>query len=109
MTEQDALAELTRRIVPSEIPTIGTADVTAILGNARRADSEGRSVDDPEWVPTWDLDAAAAEGWAVKAGKAANLYSFTEDGQRFDRAAIYRHCIEQSRLYGRRLVGFFHL
>lgn len=45
------------------------------------------------WAPTYDLDAAAARGWRMKAGKAAGRFDFAEDGQQFTRSQIMAHCI----------------
>lgn len=44
------------------------------------------------WTPTYDLNHAAAEGWAMKAGKAASMISFTADGARFDRNQYIANC-----------------
>lgn len=48
------------------------------------------------WVPTWDLAAAAVEGWELKAGKAAGRYSFQSDGQMFNRQQIIANCHAQA-------------
>ena len=44
------------------------------------------------WSPTFDLEAAAARGWMLKAGKAAGQFAFGEDGQQFSREQITAHC-----------------
>lgn len=105
MNETEARTELEHMIFPADEPTLGSAEVSSILRYARRPDESGRVYGDTGWTPTWDLYAAATEGWTRKAGKAANRFSFLTDGQRFDRAAVYRHCIEQARLYGDRAMG----
>ena len=56
------------------------------------------------WTPTYDLAAAAARGWELKAGKAATMYDFTTDGQTFRRAQVIAHCRRMVRDY-RRQVG----
>lgn len=58
-----------------------------------------------EWSPTWDLDAAAADGWQTKAGKAAGSFDFAEDGQQFTRSQMHAHCIAMITLYSARQVG----
>jgi hypothetical protein len=75
------------------------------LTYARRPDTDGYDYSDSEWTPTWDIDAAAAEGWRRKAGLAAARFNFAEDTQRFDRAQIYAHCIRQAEQYARRSMG----
>lgn len=56
----------------------------------------------PEWHPTYDLNTAAAECWAVKAGRAAAKFSFTTDGQSFQRQQIAARCLEMAAYYRRR-------
>lgn len=57
------------------------------------------------WAPTWDLNAAAAEGWRWKAGKAAAQFSFAAHEQRFDRAQKHQHCLLMAREFGRKVIG----
>lgn len=56
------------------------------------------------WVPTFDLDVAAAEGWRWKAGKATARFNFAEDGQRFDRAQVYQHCVRMTEFFAQRMA-----
>src|SRR5688500_13247756 len=44
------------------------------------------------WAPTWDLNDAVARGWELKAGKAAEDFEFTTDGQTFRRQQLIDHC-----------------
>lgn len=37
----------------------------------------------------WDLYGAAAEGWLLKAGKAAGRFDFSADGQTYDRSQVH--------------------
>lgn len=55
-----------------------------------------------EWHPTYDLHAAAAEAWSIKAGRAANKFSFTTDGQNFQRQQIAARCLEMAAYYRRK-------
>lgn len=45
-----------------------------------------------DWPDLWDLDAAAYEGWLLKASRAAAAYNFTADGQTFNRGSLVEHC-----------------
>ena len=56
-----------------------------------------------EWSPSWDLNAAAADGWRIKAGKVAGRYNFTTDGQQFARAQMIAHCRMMERMYRRKV------
>lgn len=46
-----------------------------------------------EWLPTWDLEAAAGAGWRLKAAKAAGRFDYTDEGQSFSRSQVVRACI----------------
>lgn len=54
------------------------------------------------WTPTWDLNTAAAEGWELKAGKAAARFDFGTDGQTFQRSQVIAHCHRMAATYRRR-------
>lgn len=105
MTEAEAKTKLKLLILDQDDPTLTDAQVVDILAYARRADTDDLDYSDAAWTPTWDLDAAAAEGWRRKAGLAAARFNFAEDGQRFDRAQVYEHCIKQADYYARRSMG----
>jgi len=106
MDEQDALAKLSRMVDATAEPVLSEGDLEDLVASSARPDSNGtvRS-DGSAWTPTWDLNAGAAEGWARKAGKAAARFSFAEDGQRFERAQIHAHCIQQHQLFADRSMG----
>lgn len=56
------------------------------------------------WSPTYDLNAAAAEGWRLKAGRVAGRFDFTTDGQTFQRGQLLAHCRDMERTYRRRIA-----
>ena len=56
------------------------------------------------WTPTWDLNAAAAEGWRWKMGKCSEAYAFTNAGQSFHREEVFAHCERMARFYARRVA-----
>ncbi len=52
------------------------------------------------WTPTWNLRAAAAEGWRWKAAKVAAQYDVAAGGgTRFTRSQQYKQCIEMARTF----------
>ncbi len=101
MTEAEARAQLERMIAHTTFPVLSVADVDTLIALAKRPDSEGREPTDIGWVPTWNLDAAAATGWEWKAGRTSGDFNFGEDGQRFDRAQVHQHCLAMADMYGR--------
>lgn len=42
----------------------------------------------------WDLYGAAAEGWLLKAGKAAGRFDFSADGQTYDRSQVHAQAMK---------------
>lgn len=56
-----------------------------------------------KWTPTWDLNAAAALGWQIKAGKASSRFNFASDGQNFQRAQTFDHCRQMERSFRRKV------
>jgi hypothetical protein len=99
LTEAEAQEQIERMVQASIDPTLSADEVTDLVNVAARPDSDGYDRTDDAWTPTWDLNAAAAEGWSRKASLAANLFNFAEDGQRFDRSQIYANCVTQRDYY----------
>ena len=51
------------------------------------------------WIPTYDLNAAAADIWEEKAAALADDYDFAADGGNYSRSQAYRHAIDQAKHY----------
>jgi hypothetical protein len=105
MTEDEARDKLTLMVLADEDPALSEAQLEDVLMHARLPDADGNVYGDDAWTPTWDLTGAAAEGWRRKAGIAASRFNFAEDGQRFDRAQVYAHCISQANYYAEKAMG----
>jgi hypothetical protein len=105
MTAEEARAHLVRMVFPSMVPELDDATVDALLARARRPDGDCRVPSDPDWTPTYDLNAAAAEGWEMKAGMAAGDYDFAASGQRFDRSQVSAQCLKMAEVYSARSGG----
>lgn len=58
-----------------------------------------------EWTGTYNLNAAAAEGWRWKAGKVAGDFTFASDGQSFNRADMVKACQMMAQTYRNRIAG----
>lgn len=59
-----------------------------------------------DWTPTYNLSAAAAEGWRRKASLCSGKYNLTVGaGQSFSRDQVFQHCLKMAELYGRGGVG----
>ena len=55
------------------------------------------------WAPTWNLNLAAMLAWERKAAIASSRYTFTTDGQQFQRAQVAASCLAMADRYRRRL------
>jgi hypothetical protein len=51
------------------------------------------------WIPTYDLNAAAADIWEEKAAAWTDKYDFTADGGNYSRSQAYDMCMKQCRYY----------
>jgi hypothetical protein len=94
MDEITARELLEDMVSPSSIPILTDNEVDRLLNYAKRADVNGYLPSETEWEPTWNLAAAAARGWIIKAGKVAGLFPFSTDGQSYQRDQMHRMCIE---------------
>lgn len=99
MDREVALALLTEKVAATSRPTLEAATVGALLDAYPMEDSEGRRPTDDGWVGTWDLNAAAAEGWRMKAGKVAGDFNFSADGASYSKADVLAHCLEMETKY----------
>lgn len=105
MTESEAQALLEKMVAATSVPTLDAIEVGQLLDRARRADSSGLAPSDANWTPTWNLDAAAAEGWRWKAGKVAGAYTFGDAGATFSRSDMVKACMDMAKTYSSRGAG----
>ena len=92
--EQPQAKQRLRRMVQADAtPTLDLYDIDDLLDQAKRRDRFGLYPSEDGWEPTWNLHAAAAEGWRWKAGKAASGYGFTADGATLNRQHVHEHCL----------------
>ena len=93
------------RILAAETePVLELDDLHALLFMHRIVDANGTIPAYDNWIPTYDLNAAAAEGWRWKAARAAERFSFSADGASYNRDQIYQHCMEQAKRYSSRIM-----
>lgn len=105
MTESEALELLEVMVAWDKVPTLTAFEVGRLVERARRVDTDGLLPSDTGWTGTYDLNWAAAEGWRWKAAKVAGDFSFSTDGQTFNRVEMVRECRAMAEMYGRRVVG----
>lgn len=100
MTEAEARTSLEWKVAYDVEPVLAVEVIDTLLALSKRPDAEGLLPSEEGWGPTWDLDAAAAAGWEIKAGRAV-AFDFGEDGQRFNRSQVHDQCVRMARFYRR--------
>jgi hypothetical protein len=96
-----ARSRIARLTAAGTEPVLDQGDLDELARKARRPDTTGLPPAAADWASTYDLDAAVADGWEIKAGRAAAGYDFGEDSQRFNRSQIHDQCMAMARLYRR--------
>lgn len=99
MDKDAARVRLSNMVAADARPSLSEADLDALLDLARRPDAMGRGITEPDWQPTWNLNAAAAEGWRWKAARCAGDFTFSADGASFDKGAVMEKCLAMEAKY----------
>lgn len=105
MERPAARARLERMVAYTEDPALASDQIETLLDDCRRPDIDGRGPDDDGWVGTYDLNAAAAEGYRQKAAKIAGRDPFTADGASFDRGKAASRLLELAKAYDESSLG----
>lgn len=103
MDRTTALQLLRNMIAYTSAPTLPSGSDDLLLDNyGAVVDAAGLLPSDANWVPTWDLNNAAATGWDWKANLIADRYDGAVDGQSLSRSQWYDHCVARAKEYRRR-------
>lgn len=90
-------------------PTLEVDEVEDLLDLVKRADIHGLLPTDTDWIPTYDLNAAAAEGWRRKAGKVSGSNDFSVDGDSYSDSQQHAMCLEMAKSYAAKSSGTISL
>jgi len=77
------------------------AEIDELLAASSVADSEENAPESEEWSPTYDIAAAAAGGWMIKAARAANTTETDPDSLNVT-SRIFENCIRMAGIYSRK-------
>lgn len=105
MDRATAKTRLANMVAATSRPVLADIDLENLLNLHQRIDTAQRRPADVGWVPTWDLIAAASEGWGWKAGKVAGDFNFSADGASYTKADVMAHCVEREAHYAARTHG----
>jgi len=89
-----------------EFPQLSVDEIERVIQNASRRDEYGLLPYSSGWTPTYDLDAAAADGWRIKAAKWAGRVDVSDGNTRISRSQGHKMAMEMVKLYaGRRVTS----
>lgn len=94
-----ALDRLKRMTAWDTVPTLSADDLEDLLAGHLVADADGNLPGADGYTNTYNLRAAAREGWTIKMGRAAELQSTDLDGDRMSANQIFDHCERMIRRY----------
>jgi hypothetical protein len=80
-------------------PTLLDGEIDELLVPASMTDTSGLPPDDIGWTPTYDLNAAAADGWLIKAARAAALVEVDPPGSGLFTSKVFENCRAMARIY----------
>ena len=78
-------------------PALTEDDLNAALATAALADAAGFAPLNEEWTPTYNLNAAAAQGWLTKATRAAATVDEPTAG--IVTSKVFDNCRAMARIY----------
>lgn len=101
-TFDQAVFRLRKMTAAESEPVLTDSDLSAVLYDAQRIDRYGVKPSEEGWEPTYDLNAAAADAWQMKAAAAAGDYDFSADGASYSRSQIVAQCLAMEDRYRKR-------
>lgn len=73
-------------------PALTEGEIDALLTQYSITDADGNIPSSEDWTPTYNLRAAAREGWTWKMGRCTDLVSTDLDGDRMSSNQAFEHC-----------------
>jgi hypothetical protein len=83
-------------------PELTDGEIDELLEQAAVMDAAGLAPDDVGWTPTYDLNAAAASGWMIKAARAAPMVEVDPPGSGVFTSKVFDNCTRMARTYAGR-------
>lgn len=94
-TPKEKLKKLTAWDVAPELSDI---EIDELLAQSAVIDVEGNAPTSESWSPTYDINAAAAAGWLLKAGRAASTTETEPDSVNVT-SRVFANCLRMARIY----------
>jgi hypothetical protein len=93
---ESPLDKLKRMTAWETEPVLNEDDLNAALGTAPVPDTNGIDPGDDDWIPTYDLNRAAAEAWMLKAAMSTAL---VDAGSGISTSKVFDNCRAMARFY----------
>lgn len=94
MDENTAKALLTAYLGGNVRPVLAEAVLDGLVQRFKIMDSDGLRPTDEGWTPSYALNAAAAEGWRMKAGMVAADFNFSADDASYSKGDVMAKMLE---------------
>lgn len=104
----DMIAELRRKIAePTEVTYTDVA-LAALIERYPLMDKQGQeslitsgldSIANPDWIPTYDLNSAAADVWLEKAASLSTNYDFSDIGSSYTLNQLHTNALKMHRYF----------
>lgn len=94
MDANTAKALLTAYLGGNVRPVLAEAVLDGLVQRFKIMDSDGLRPTDEGWTPSYALNAAAAEGWRMKAGMVAADFNFSADDASYSKGDVMAKMLE---------------
>ena len=89
---ETAKDKLKRMTAWDTAPELTDGELDMLLEQASVADAAGVAPTETEWVPTYDMNAAASAGWMMKAGRASIMVEIDPPGSGIFTSKVFDNC-----------------
>lgn len=103
--DQEISAEIAALCSAAAYPVLTADQLAFLLKASRRADQNGVSVNDPTWMPTYNVNYAVYKGWQLKAGNSASKTDISDQDQKISRSQVFKQCLDMAKEWRKKLTG----
>lgn len=106
------IEEVRRKVSESDVTTYDDEKIQEYIERYPLLDEQGEppytldtSTEPPsedaneDWIPTYDLNMAAADIWEEKAATLAGIYDFSADGGQYNRSQAFRQAMQMAQRF----------
>ena len=85
-------------------PKLSPEALEELVRMSKREDSSKRPPTDANWEPTWNINAAVALGWEMKAAAVVTDFDIRSADQDLSRSQMHEMCLKQADRWKRRVT-----